>query len=225
MSEWWTYTLSDFLLFSAHTYYRLFELYNRAVWPAQLVTPTLGIVMLACLWRAGARRTGIAAALLAACWLWVAWAFHLQRYASINWAANYFAIGFAIEALLLIWIGLVRGEWRDAPTRGASHVAGLGVFLFALFIQPLLGPVTGRPWPQAQLFGLAPDPTVIATLGIVLLASNRPRWVLLAIPLLWCAISGATLWAMASPDALLMPIAALLAALLAGWKTLSHRPE
>ncbi len=36
MSEWWTYTLSDFLLFSARTYYRLFELYNRDVWPAQL---------------------------------------------------------------------------------------------------------------------------------------------------------------------------------------------
>jgi hypothetical protein len=33
MSEWWTYSLSDFLLFSPRTYYRLFELYNLAVWP------------------------------------------------------------------------------------------------------------------------------------------------------------------------------------------------
>jgi hypothetical protein len=30
MSEWWTYTLSDFLLFSPRVYYRLFELHNRA---------------------------------------------------------------------------------------------------------------------------------------------------------------------------------------------------
>ena len=28
MSEWWTYRLSNFLLFSPRTYYRLFELYN-----------------------------------------------------------------------------------------------------------------------------------------------------------------------------------------------------
>ena len=35
MSEWWTYSLSDFLLFSPRTYYRLFELYNLAIWPTQ----------------------------------------------------------------------------------------------------------------------------------------------------------------------------------------------
>ena len=33
MSEWWTYHLSDFLLFAPRTYYRLFELYNAAIWP------------------------------------------------------------------------------------------------------------------------------------------------------------------------------------------------
>jgi hypothetical protein len=33
MTEWWTYRLSDFLMFSARTYRRLFELYNAEVWP------------------------------------------------------------------------------------------------------------------------------------------------------------------------------------------------
>ena len=42
MSEWWTYSLSDFLLFSPRTYYRLFELYNVAIWPLQLVSPRAG---------------------------------------------------------------------------------------------------------------------------------------------------------------------------------------
>jgi hypothetical protein len=58
---------------------------------------------------------------------------------------------------------------------------------------------------------------VAATLG-VLLAAERTRWKLLVIPLLWCAISSATLWTMQSPDALVMPAVALLAAILAGWK-------
>ena len=35
MPEWWTYSLSDFLMFSPRTYYRLFELHNAAIWPAQ----------------------------------------------------------------------------------------------------------------------------------------------------------------------------------------------
>ena len=34
MSEWWTYTLGDFLMFSPATYWRLVESYNRDVWPA-----------------------------------------------------------------------------------------------------------------------------------------------------------------------------------------------
>jgi len=43
MSEWWTYRLSDLLLFSPRTYYRLFELYNAAIWPAQVLAVVIGL--------------------------------------------------------------------------------------------------------------------------------------------------------------------------------------
>ena len=46
MDEWWTYRLSDFLLFSPHTYYRLFELYNIDVWPLQILALSLGIAVI-----------------------------------------------------------------------------------------------------------------------------------------------------------------------------------
>jgi hypothetical protein len=62
---------------------------------------------------------------------------------------------------------------------------------------------------------------VVATLG-VLVAADRPRWELLVVPLLWCAVGGATLWTMQSPDALLMPAAALLALALAAWKAIAR---
>jgi hypothetical protein len=101
-------------------------------------------------------------------------------------------------------------------------LAALCIFLFALFVFPLIGPLTGRPWLQAELFGVAPDPSVVATLG-VLVAAHRPHWELLVIPVIWCAISGATLWTMQSPDALVVPGVAALAFVLAGWKT--RRPR
>ena len=59
--------------------------------------------------------------------------------------------------------------------------------IFALALHPLIAPLTGRAWTQAEIFGVAPDPTAVATLG-VLLAASRPHWHLLAIPLLWCLI-------------------------------------
>jgi Family of unknown function (DUF6064) len=233
MSEWWTYSLSDFLLFSPRTYYRLFELYNAAIWPLQLVGFALGAAILGLLLRDVAWRGRAIATALAVCWLWVAWAYFLKRYETINWAASYFAVGFAVEALLLIWSGIVRDRLRFPPApsltlprlrgrEGRGSLAGLCILLFALLVHPVVGPLVGRPWPQVELFGVAPDPTVVATLG-VLAAAHRPHWELLVIPLVWCAISGATLWTMQSPDALVMPVVAALALVLAVWKTLQPR--
>ena len=108
MSEWWSYRPSDFLLFAPRTYYRLFELYNAEIWPLHIVALLAGVTIIVLMRSRTAWRGRLIAAMLAACWLWVAWAFHWQRYATINWAASYFAVGFAIEALLLIWIGVVR---------------------------------------------------------------------------------------------------------------------
>src|SRR5215510_6292233 len=137
-------------------------------------------------------------------------AYLLARYDTINWAASYFAAGFAVEALLLVWTGLMRNWLSLRPGRDVAGAAGLCIFIFALFGWPLVGRLLDRAWLQAEIFGIAPDPTVVATLG-VLIAAVRTHWELLVVPLLWCAISGATLWAMQSPDALLAPAAALLA--------------
>lgn len=222
MSEWWTYELADFLLFSPRTYYRLFELYNLAIWPMQMLGIMLGLAIVA-VWGWGRAWAGrIVLAILAACWLWVAFAYLLERYDTINWAASYFAAGFAIEALLLIVTGLLRNPLILPPNADAATRVALGLFLFALVVQPLIGPLLGRPWVQMEIFGVAPDPTALATLG-VLLAANRSCWELMAIPLIWCAIGGATLWAMQSPDAAIMPAAAMLVLVLAVWKTRKRR--
>src|SRR5918995_6358825 len=105
MSDWWTYSLSDFLLFSPRTYYRLLELYNIATWPTQLAALALGAVILGMLKTRAAWQGRIIMAVLALLWLWVAWAYFLERYETINWAASYFATGFAAEAALLVWRG------------------------------------------------------------------------------------------------------------------------
>ena len=215
MSEWWTYRPSDFLLFSPQTYYRLFELYNTQIWPLQILTLACGVTILVLVRYNPPWQGRVIAAILATIWLWVAWAYHLQRYASINWAANYFAIGFAIEAALLIWIGIIKDHLVFLAAKSTLKNTGLGIFLFALFIQPLLGAVAGRGWLQSEIFGVAPDPTAVATLGIILLTTKKFYGLLLLIPFLWCAISGTILFTMDSPDALVLPIVAILALFLA----------
>jgi hypothetical protein len=213
MPEWWTYRLSDLLLFSPRTYYRLFELYNEQIWPAQLLALAAGLAVLVALRRPDGRGR-IIAGIMAASWLWVAWAYLLQRYATINMAARYFAIAFAAEALLITWFGVIRARLQFPEPSRAHERIGIGLFVFALLLQPLIGPLVGRRWSQLEPFGIAPDPTVVATLGLLLLARPRAPRLLLAIPVAWSLVSGATLWAMKSPDAIVFPLIALVVLIL-----------
>jgi hypothetical protein len=206
-------------MFTPETYYRLFELYNAAIWPAQIAALAAGIAIFA-LMLARVTWSGHAVALLlAAAWLFVAWAYFFTHHATINIAAPYYAYAFAAQAVLLILIGGVGGKLTFAGFDGWVRHAGLALFLFELTVQPLIGPLLGRSWATMELFGAAPDPTVLATLG-VLLAADRIRWELFVIPLLWCAVTGATLWTMEAPDAFLMPAAGLLTLGLAAYKGL-----
>jgi hypothetical protein len=89
---------------------------------------------------------------------------------------------------------------------------------WALAAHPLLAVVSGRPWPQAEVFGLAPDPTAIATLGWLLWTDRASRGTRLltgaarAVAIAWCAISGATLLTMGAAQACVPLSAALVAA-------------
>ena len=193
MSEWWKYTISDFLLFSPRTYYRLIERYNEAVWPGQLAALALGTVILVLLGRPALQRRWVASGSVALAWAFVAGAFLGKRYATINWAAIYFAGAFAIEAVLLL-----RATFRARADFAGK--LGVGLFVFSLVIYPLLAPLLGRGWRQSETFGVMPDPTALATLGLLLMAEQPRPWWTLSVPLLWCLVSGATLWAMGSPE-------------------------
>jgi hypothetical protein len=223
MSEWWTYRLADFLLFSPGTYYRLFELHNNAVWPAQLVAALTGLAILALILFKPPRAGRTIAALLAAAWIFVGWTFLMARYADINFAATYFSWAFFAQAALLAASGVGFGRLQPSPsdTTLAGKI-GIGLIAFALLAYPFLGALAGRKWSEVELFGIAPDPTALLTLG-VLLAARRMPWELAIVPALWCIVTGATLWVMENPAAIVMPAAALLTLGLAATKSWQPR--
>lgn len=192
MSQWWTYELSDLLMFSPRTYWRMVELYNRALWPAHALALAVGAFIV---WRIG--RPGAAsrrwALLLALAWFWVAWGFHWQRYAQIHLAAPWFAAAFALQGfMLLVWA--LRRDASAEPGPPALRAFGWALGAAAVLAYPVAGLAFGRPSAQAEVAGLAPDPTALATVG-VLLATGRVtalRWLLLAIPVAWLLVGAAT---------------------------------
>lgn len=226
MTEWWTYRLDSFLLFSARTYQRLIESHNAEVWPLQMVTLMGGVSLLLWLGRPHSPRRDRAVFIaLALAWAWVAWGFLHRRFATINWAADYAAVCFALQAAALLWAGVARGG--RVRRRKLSPTDPLAILLIVLgvLVYPLLAPMLGRPWAQAEVFAVMPDPTVIATLGFLLLA-EPPRRVLIMVPVLWCLFSGAMLWGLRAGHAWALPATGLLALASLLWRRrlVPHRP-
>ena len=198
MSEWWTYRFSDFLMFSPSVYWRLVERYNREAWPLHLLMLGVGLWLL---WLAARRRLiagRFVGCVLALVWLWVSWGFHHRTYAQINWAAEAMAATFLLEAALLPclpvpWAGRNMGIAGPRSRRIGLWLTGIAVVAY-----PLAGVLAGRPWAQVEVFGLMPEPTALATLGL-LLATDQPHRAWLAlIPLLSLVVGWATLWQLAN---------------------------
>jgi hypothetical protein len=214
MSEWWTYALSDFLMFSPRVYVRLLAAYNTALWPAQIVTLLFGLAAAALLLVPMRGRDRLVPAGLGVLWIVVGWAFMWERYATINWGALYVAPVFAIEGVLLIGAGF-SGRLSFPTTRSADAIAAAALLIAIVVGWPLLAPLSNRPLDTAEVFGLAPDPTALATLA--LLAGTRggaARVVLMIIPVAWALIGAATLFTLgASTWILVLAVVAAAAAL------------
>jgi len=153
---------------------------------------------------------------LAVLWIFVGWTFVWGRYAPINWAMVYLAPAFGFQAALLL-IAAFRGWF----TGGSSlpHRAGLAVAAAGVVLYPLLPLLFGRSLSTSEVFGIAPDPTAIATLGLALASRRRTALLLVPVPLLWLVASGLTLHTMGDAQAWApaLAVAAALAILIFRW--------
>ncbi|MEM9027127.1 MAG: DUF6064 family protein [Pseudomonadota bacterium] len=190
MSHWWKYPLVDVLPFSLQVYYRLLEIYNQAFWPLQIAALVAACLILVRLSRRDTGPLVVTPLCLAVAFVWIAWAFFIQSYATLNWAAPFFAGAFVLQAVIFATMALPRYRLHLAQPRSRRAVAGFAVFALALVIYPLLPLAADRPWLQAEYVGFGPDPTAIAALGILAASQGRLRWFAMVIPVLWCLISG-----------------------------------
>jgi len=200
MSEWWTYRLSSFLMFSPQTYGRLVESYNRELWPGPLLSLAAGLLAMALALRGDEWASRALAALLAMAWAWVAWAFLLQRYATVFLAAPHLAAASALQSALFLVIACAPAATGRRSAGGPGRRVGILIGAAGLVGYPLLAPALGRSWRQAEVFGWMPDPTALATLGLILASHLQlprgPRWLLLLLPAVVLLFGGATQWAL-----------------------------
>lgn len=208
--DWLTlYSPADLVPFSRDTWLGLVERYTRAHLPAVLVGIGAGVLLL---WLAAGTapwRLRAAQALLAAGWLWVGWAFLYRALGELLWAAHWLALGCAAQGALLLLSALLPLHANGERRRRPAHV-GWWLLVPALFALPLAQTLAGQPAGTLGWFGTTPTPTALATLALVGLLPAARAWLLLPLPLAWCAVAAAMLGVFGDP---LWPLPAVLAVL------------
>ncbi len=199
MSDLFNFSLSDMMLFSSETFVRMITLHNNNLWPLHIVSI---VVTLGLLWAVLRSRyvtamwPRLAYAALAVAWIWVGYAFHLESYAPINWGAKVFAWAFMAQGALLLITALAVDADKLFAASGWPTALGRFLFVFGAIVWPVASMAAANDWEAAHLLGLLPDPTALATLGILFLAKGPGKYLLGLIPIAWCAISATTYVAM-----------------------------
>jgi hypothetical protein len=174
------------LPFTPEQFFGVFEQYNEAVWPAQVVIYIAAAIAFYLILKPRKYSNKIISGILALFWLWMGIVYHWSFFASINSAARLFGALFVIQGLIFIFEGIVRNNLTFSFSKDWRSAVGIMLMLFGPIVYPILGQLLGHTYPSTPTFGL-PCPTTIFTIGALLLANRPPKYVAV-IPLLWSVI-------------------------------------
>jgi hypothetical protein len=181
-------------LSSADEFFALVELYNARYWPVHIVTFLLGVGALILMFARTAHSDRFISAILASLWLWSGIVFLMVFFSDLTPTLFGFAVpGFAytsgalfiIQGILLLYFGVMRGSLAYGSRGGLYATIGFATVVYAMIVYPIIGYLTGHSLPGYPLFGSAPCPVTIFTVGMLTLTHRRMPQVILVIPLIW----------------------------------------
>lgn len=177
--------------FTSADFLRVFEQYNSAIWPGQVLLCLAGLIAIGLALTRRRISPKLVSLILGLLWLWTGVVYHLVFFSTINKAARLFAVLFIIQSMIFVFAGVANSSLSFSFRRDAQGLIGAGLITYALVLYPLVGAAIGHTYPAAPTFGV-PCPTTIFTFGLLVGAGINVRFYILIIPLLWSLIG---LWA------------------------------
>ncbi len=208
--------------FTVEDFFAVFGRYNQAIWPLQIGAYVIGVAIVILLFRRSHSSSTVIALALSALWLVNGVGYHWLFFAQINPVARGFAAVFVVQAVLLAAAPWLYPRLSFAVRADARSVVGLALIVFAAVGYPLWGVLAGHSYPFAPVFGVAPCPTTIFSVGVLLMGNWRTvRW-LLIIPAIWSAIGGSAAVLLHTPQdfGLIATLVIVLAFYLGHWRGL-----
>lgn len=175
------------LPFTTEQFLSVFEQYNQAVWPFQILSNILALLAVILTIKRIAHSDKIIVAILAFLWLWIGIVYHFVFFVSINPAARIFGTLNILQGLVFAYYGVFRSRLSFQFQSNAHGMTGSILVLYALIVYPLLGYFLGHVYPKSPTFGL-PCPTTIFTFGLLFWTNIKIPKPILIIPVLWSLI-------------------------------------
>jgi len=175
------------LPFTVEQFMGIFEKYNIAVWPMQIILVLIALLALSLSLRKFSFSNKMISTFLGLFWLWIGVVYHLTYFTSINKAAYIFGVLYIIQGLIFIFVGSMKSKLSFKFQSNSYGIIGSLFILYALVIYPTLGYVFGHVYPKNPTFGL-PCPTTIFTFGLLLWTDEIVPKYVLVIPLIWSII-------------------------------------
>lgn len=202
------------------------EDFNRMVRPMQALAAAFGLVALWVLVKPQHISGRLLGVILAASWAAAGFFYHLSTFAELNFWDYPIGLAFLAQSALLFWVGAVANKLSVDLLAPRRRQVGLILCFYALAGAPLLALALGRSWAEAGYFALSPGPTILFTVGALLMLNVRGLtmvWILptlMAVPVTILGFS-LKLW----EDAAVLPLTVLSIILLVGAHRASLRPD
>ncbi len=193
--------------FAVAQFFAVFADYNTAIWPVQIVAYGLGGLAVIALWLRRPLANQVILPVLAIMWALNGIGYHFLFFAEINPIAKTFALCFVLQSILFAASVMVPNDLRFEIRLNFRTVSGLSFIVYALLIYEILGYWAGHGLMAGPLFGVAPCPTTIFTIGMLLLARGKSVVWLSIIPILWSLIGVAAAFQFGVPEDLALPVA------------------
>lgn len=210
--------------FSQDAFFDLFATYNETIWPLHIFAFIAGLICVLAILRPSKTSTMAICILLAAIWLINGVGYHLLHFYRINPAANLFGALFVFEALVIASVPLFAPNLQFSFRKDLKSFLAFTLIVFAVLLYPALSFLAGHFYPRMPVFGVAPCPTVIFTIGILLTGGDwRTVRLLMIAPIIWALVGGTAAFLLGVPQDFSLFAAALAYAAVEGDRYLKSK--
>lgn len=138
-------------------------------------------------------------------WVWIGVFHQIDMMAELNFMAPVYGVLWIAQGGLILWFCGINEKIKFQFKNNVTGRAGLFLCLVGITFYPAGLMIVGHDWMSLSFIGTAPEPTLIFTTGLLLLAHQKNVRFLFVIPACGAGVVGLSAWLLHHPLDYLVP--------------------